>query len=94
MFIRTINPIKLLRIHDNRARYGGISKTTFYGRMKEGLIPPPISLFGRSVAWLEHETDQVIAAMAAGKSKDEIKTLVLSLIEQRQELLENYNGTI
>lgn len=66
----------------------GLSKSTFHTRINEGLFPPPISLGGRAVAWLESETDSVIAALAAGKSKAEIKTLVRFLIEQRKDLLE------
>ena len=65
----------------------GISNSTFHTRIKEGIIPPSISLGGsRAVGWLEHETNSVIAAMAAGQSKDSIKDLVISLIEQRKNL--------
>ncbi|MFL0798214.1 MAG: AlpA family transcriptional regulator [Cellvibrionaceae bacterium] len=62
----------------------GIGNTCLHSRIKEGLIPPSISLGGRSVGWLDHELDQVMAAMVAGKSKDQIKMLVDQLVDQRK----------
>jgi len=63
----------------------GYSRTTLDSRINEGLAPPSISLGGaRAVGWLEHETNSVIAAMAAGKSKDEIRVLVSSLVQERK----------
>jgi len=62
-----------------------IGNTCLYARIKEGLIPTPISLLGgRSVGWLEHEIDHVLAAMVAGKSEDHIKVLVSHLVDQRK----------
>lgn len=61
----------------------GIKNTCLYMRVKAGLIPPPISLGGRAVGWLQHELDIVLAAMAAGKSELVIIKLVKSLVEQR-----------
>ena len=62
----------------------GIGNTALHYRIKEGLIPPPIPLGARAVGWLEHELDQVLKAMAAGKSTGYIKTLVSHLIDQRR----------
>lgn len=63
----------------------GLSNSTLYLRIQQGLFPPGISLGARAVGWLEHETYQVLSAMAAGKNTDEIKQLVIALIEQRQQ---------
>lgn len=62
----------------------GISNSTFYARIKDGLIPPPISLGARAVGWLSTELDQVLAYVVAGKSDDEIRELVNQLVEQRK----------
>lgn len=62
----------------------GISNTCLHSRINEGVFPPPIPLGGRSVGWLEHELDQTLAAMVAGKSQEHIKALVGHLIDQRK----------
>ena len=63
----------------------GFSNSTLYTRIGEGLFVPPISLGGRAVGFPSNEVDAVIGAMISGKSKDEIKALVTSLVEQRQD---------
>ena len=69
----------------------GISKSTLHLRIQNGLIPPPINLGGfRAVGWVDNELDATLAAMIAGQSKEEIKNLVQSLIEQRKSLLDNH----
>jgi len=78
--------LKLERKPDVLSRTG-FSRSTLHTRIEEGLFVPPISLGSRAVAFFELETNTVIAAMIAGKSKDEIKELVKSLVAQRQELV-------
>ncbi len=75
--------IKISRKPEELDRFG-ISDSTFYLRIQQGLIPPPISLGGRAVGWLDHENGAVLGAMVAGKSKEEIQALVVSLIEARK----------
>jgi len=62
------------------------SKSTFQIRINDGLIPPPISLGGRSVGFIKHELQAVLYAMAAEKTEQEIKLLVTSLITKRKQL--------
>ena len=62
----------------------GISNTTLHKKINDQLLPPPINLGSRSVGWLEHELNQVLAAMVAGKSQDHIKALVGHLVDQRK----------
>lgn len=63
----------------------GISNTHLHNQIHAGLMPPSISLGGeRSVGWLEHELDAVLAAMVAGKSQDHIRALVGHLVDQRK----------
>jgi len=67
--------------------YYQVSKSTLHLRINEGLIPPPIQISRRSVAFIRKEIVAVINAQIAGCSKDEIKALVKSLVEQRQDSL-------
>jgi prophage regulatory protein len=62
----------------------GLSRTTIYDRAHAGLMPKPVSLGGHAVGWPSDEVHSVIGAMIAGKSKDEIRTLVKSLEEARK----------
>lgn len=61
----------------------GRSKTWLADQVTSGLVPPPISLGGRAVGWLDHEINAVIAARSVNKPDEEVKDLVLALIEQR-----------
>ena len=82
----TKDPIRIERKPEVTARTG-IARSTLYNRIKNGLFVPPISLGGdRAVGWPSHEVTAVISAMIAGRSPDEIRTLVSSLIEKRQEV--------
>jgi len=63
-----------------------ISKTTLDNKIKEKTYVPPFSLGLRSVGFLSHETDIMIAAMAANTSKDDLKILVKRLIDERKSL--------
>ncbi len=62
----------------------GISNPTLYRRIKDGLLPPPFNLGCRAVGWLEHEVQKVIAARVAGKTDEEVKTLVSELVIARK----------
>lgn len=63
------------------------SNSTFYSNIAKGLVPPPINLGVRSVAWPRHEIESVVAARIAGKTPEEIKTLVQQLVAKRQNLM-------
>lgn len=62
----------------------GCSKSTLYNRVKDGLWPTPISLGARRVGFVLFECETVLSAMIAGKTSEQIKQLVQSLIEQRK----------
>ncbi|MEH6445297.1 MAG: AlpA family phage regulatory protein [Oceanospirillaceae bacterium] len=64
----------------------GLSKSTFHNRIKDGLLPPPISLGQRAVGFLQHETSEMIAAMMCGLSESEMKAFVKKLVNKRKEL--------
>jgi prophage regulatory protein len=38
----------------------GLSRSTIYRLISEDQFPPPVSLGGNSVAWIEHELEQWI----------------------------------
>jgi|SaaInlV_165m_DNA_2_1040747.scaffolds.fasta_scaffold25839_4 prophage regulatory protein len=68
----------------------GISKTNAQDQIKAGTLPPPILIGKRCVGWLQHENNAVLAALVAGKNKDERKALVASLIAKRETYLKEY----
>lgn len=49
----------LLRRREVEARTG-LSRSTIYQKVGDGAFPAPVSIGGRSVAWLEHEVDDWI----------------------------------
>lgn len=49
-----------LRLPTVKARTG-LSRSTLYRRVSEGLFPAPVSLGGRSVGWLGSDIDDWIA---------------------------------
>jgi prophage regulatory protein len=62
-----------------------ISRSNLYQKINQGLWTKPIHLSTRAVAWVESENEQVLAAMIAGNTQEEIKTLVKMLEQNRQQ---------
>lgn len=63
----------------------GLSNTGLFNQTKAGVFPPPISLGARTVGFIAHEVQIVLAARSIGKSEIEIKGIVQSLLKQRQD---------
>ena len=61
----------------------GLSRSSVYGHISQGLFPKPIQIGSRAVGWLSHETDAILSARIAGKSDDDIRELVIELMNQR-----------
>ena len=57
----------------------GLSRSTIYLYISEGLWPRPVSLGARAVGWPAHEIAALNAARIAGKSDDQIRELVIKL---------------
>jgi prophage regulatory protein len=57
----------------------GLSRSTIYLRIAQGLFTKPISLGGRAVGWPAHEVEALNVARIAGKSNSEIGDLVARL---------------
>tara|TARA_B100001063_G_scaffold242251_1_gene270573 strand:+ start:1879 stop:2133 length:255 start_codon:yes stop_codon:yes gene_type:complete len=62
-----------------------ISRSNLYKKIEQGLWPKPIQLGARAVAWLSNENEQVLAAIIAGQSQNELKQLVKTLEEARKQ---------
>lgn len=76
-------PLRILRINEVLQRQG-LPKSTFYDKVKSGLMTKPINLGERSRGWPEFEVDEITRAVIAGVNSEKIKQLVCDLTEQRQ----------
>lgn len=63
-----------------------LSKSTLYNRIKDGLMPPPISLGARAVGFIASEIEAVIQALCEEQTPEQIKALVQELIKQRKQV--------
>lgn len=54
----------------------GLSRSSIYDHVKQGLLPKPISLGARAVGWLDYEIAEIIDARISGASEKLIKQLV------------------
>ena len=69
----------------------GLARSTVYLRIEQGLLPKPVSLGGKAVGWPASEISQINAARIAGKSNEEIKSLVDELENQRGKERRNHH---
>lgn len=74
---------KILRLPAVKTN-SGLSRSTLYLRINQGLWPKPVNLGGRAVGWPESEIAAVNAARIAGKSSEEIRQLVVKLEASRK----------
>ena len=73
----------ILRLRDVIAQTG-LSRSTIYSRISQGLWPKPVNLGGRAVGWPSREVDALSAALIAGQTSLEIRALVEMLHASRQ----------
>lgn len=62
----TFMTTKIQRLPNKSQSEVGLSRSSVYGHIAKGLLPKPIQISSRAVAWLSHETDAIIAACIAG----------------------------
>ncbi len=62
-----------------------ISRSNLYQKIDRGLFPKPFKLGARAIAWLDSENEQILAALIAGQSQEEIKQLVKTIEESRKQ---------
>lgn len=77
-----MNTAKLLRLPDVLALTAS-TRSTHYLRIKQRLMTPPVKLGERCAAWPVSEVEAINAARIAGKTTDEIRELVVRLVEAR-----------
>ena len=73
----------ILRLPDVKAATG-LSRSTLYLRIANGVFTHPVSLGGRAVGWPSNEVAALNAARIAGKPDAEIRELVAKLEADRK----------
>ena len=68
------------------------SKSTINRRIDAELWTPPVKIGGRAVIFLEHETNELLAAYINGFSDSEIRSLVKKLVDERKQLVAHLGG--
>jgi prophage regulatory protein len=62
----------------------GLSRSSIYLRIANGMFPHSVTLGGRAVGWPAVEVEAVCAAWITGKPEAEIRELVVKLEETRK----------
>jgi len=57
----------------------GLSRSTIYLRVSQGLWTKPVSLGARAVGWPSDEVEAINEARIAGKTDEEVRALVVKL---------------
>lgn len=65
----------------------GLSRSTIYLRIEQGMFTRPVSLGGRAVGWPSGEVTALNSARIAGISNSEIRDLVIKLEAARKAAL-------
>jgi len=65
-------------------RLSGYSRSMLYALISQGLYPKPVKISERAVAWISYEVAAINQARIAGKSNDELRTLVSQFLIARQ----------
>lgn len=74
---------KILRLPSVKAATG-VSRSTLYLHIKQGLWPKPIHIGARAVGWPSEEIATILAARIAEKADVEIRQLVAQLVAARK----------
>jgi len=62
----------------------GLSRSTLYLRISQGLWTRPVSLGSRAVGWPSDEVEALNAARIAGRTDEEVRSLVQELEAARK----------
>lgn len=73
---------KILRLPDVMQLIG-LSKSSVYAYVSNGLITKPVKLGARAMGWPESDIEEINFARIAGKPDEEIRALVERLEESR-----------
>lgn len=58
-------------------------RTALFDDVKAGLLPPPIKIGARAVAWVERECSAVLESRIAGANDEQVRQLVRKLVAER-----------
>ncbi|MBT9611914.1 MAG: AlpA family phage regulatory protein [Burkholderiales bacterium] len=64
----------------------GLSRSSIYLQISDGLFPPPIHMSARCSAWPMHEVQRIILARVAQKTESEVREIVREIIKARQSV--------
>jgi prophage regulatory protein len=64
----------------------GLGKSSIWEMVKSGLLPQPVRIGLRAVAWPSWEIETILDAQVAGCSRDDIRVLVSRLAAERSDL--------
>lgn len=70
----------------NVKSHTGLSRSTIYNYISQGLWPKPVKLGPRAVGWPANEVSAINAARIAGRSEEEIRQLIIDLENSRKNL--------
>ena len=73
----------ILRIPSVKSE-SGLSRSTIYLRIAQGLWTKPVSLGARAVGWPSNEVEAINTARIAGKTDEEVRALVAKLEAARK----------
>jgi len=62
----------------------GLSRSTIYLRIAQGVFTHPVSLGARAVGWPAHEVTAINAARIAGRTEAQMRELVSALESARK----------
>lgn len=68
----------------NITESSGLCRSSIYLQIQDGVFPPPVKLGVSASAWPRHEVEAIWNARIAGKTKDEIRALVVELLATRK----------
>ena len=61
----------------------GLSRSSIYLRITQGLLPTPVALGARAVGWPQAEIEAINRARIAGHDDAALRALVLALVAKR-----------
>lgn len=79
------NQIAKILTHKETVTMTTLSKATIQRHIHLGIFPQPISMGSRRVAFLFDEVQSLLRFRIAGKSDQDIKTLIIKMKEDREK---------
>jgi len=83
MFISLDSPACVLWRRKHVQAVTGLSRSSIYLRITQGLLPTPVALGARAVGWPQAEIEAINRARIAGHDDAAIRTLVTALVAER-----------